>query len=89
MSSSQERQCVQGMRSFSVRLLSTALQVAPTNRPELARELKLMNHLYFYVSHLSFLVNSPGLLNSFFDSYALSGREVPYLVGWVVGTGSI
>lgn len=45
--------------------------------------------LFLPVSHLSFLVNSLGQLNSFFDSHGLTGREVPYLVGWVVGTGSI
>ncbi|XP_062937756.1 B-cell differentiation antigen CD72 [Cynocephalus volans] len=30
-----------------------------------------------------------GLLNRFFDSRSLSGREVPYLVGWIVGAGSL
>lgn len=70
-------------------LLSTVLQAAPTNWPELARELKLMNYLYLNLLLISaFWSTLQGCLTASLSLMA-SQAEVPYLGGWIVGTDSL
>lgn len=73
--------------SFLMQLLSIVLQAAPTDRAGMRIELWTIFTFTCFPSLLS--SQHSGLLNRFSDCHGLSGRETPYLVGWIVGIGSL